>query len=88
MKKAINFNELAWNAPKHDDSYGYLPSDNFYTEIVEWLRQGTRLYRERVGNITTTRLSYSNSNYDVVATFDHSTKLIWWVFREQSSYEI
>lgn len=84
----LNFNELAWNAPQHENGFGYTPNDKYYNEIVKWLQSGERIWRERNENVTTTRISIKNSEYDVIASFYHENKMISWVFRHFTEYHI
>lgn len=84
----INFNELAWNSPKHENGYGYTPNDKYYNEIVEWLRSCKRIWRVKEGNVTTTRLSMENNDYDVIAEFYHENKMISYIFRPSNTFHI
>jgi hypothetical protein len=84
----INFNKLAWDAPKHGEVYGYIPTDKYYSEIIEWLKTGTKRYVTKGAKVTTTRLSMPNSEYDVVVEYTHETKMISWIFRQANTFEI
>lgn len=86
--KEINFNKLAWNAPKHGDVYGYVPTDEFYNEIINWLKTGTKRYVNKVNGVTTTRVAMPNSIYDVIAEYTHKTKMISWTFRKQNTFHV
>ena len=82
----LNFNALAWNAPEHDGEYGYLPTDEYYTEICSWLRSLDTRYKTRTGNVTTVRKSQRNCIWDVIVTYNHETKMISWIFRKCYEY--
>lgn len=84
----LNFNALAWEAPKHGDEYGYTPDDKYYQEICDWLSTGATRWKTRTNNITTVRKSFEDSIYDVVVTFNHTTKMISWIFRKCYEYAV
>jgi hypothetical protein len=85
----INFNKLAWNAPKHGETYGYVPTDKYYNEIVEWLKTGTKKYvSKKVNGVTVSRVSFQNSEYDAIVEFIHATKMISWTFRKHNEFHI
>ena len=98
IKEKLNFNELAWRSPKHEaegDSenlgFGYLPTDNHYQKIIEWLRSCAEhgvVWQFRSGNVTVKRMHIPESQYDVVVRFNHVTKMIDWVFRAPGCYEV
>ena len=92
-KADINFNELAWNAPKHGDKCGYVPTDEHYDDIINWLSSGTKLYVEKCKQSDGTkavisRVRFLDSPYDTVVTYLPETKLISWVYRKQNVFEI
>ena len=82
----INFNELAWKSPKHDGKYGYIPTDDMYEEIINWLKSGKELWREEKGNLSQFRVTFKNSMYDVIAVLDRETDMISWIFRSKGDY--
>ena len=84
----INFNKLAWDAPKHGDTYGYTPADEHYAEIVEWLKSGTKKWTSRLGNVTTTRVTFDESSCDAIVEYNHTNKMIFWTFRRINTYQI
>ncbi len=93
MTENINFNKLAWEAPKHGDKVGYLPTDKYYAEIVEWLKTGTKLYVEKTKQsdgtpVIISRVTFENSRYDAVITYVISTKMIAYIFREVGTYAV
>lgn len=84
----LNFNALAWEAPLHGDEYGYLPADEFYAEIIEWLKTGTTIWKSKTGNKSSKRISFEGYTHDVIATYNHTTKMINWVFKAKGTYQI
>lgn len=84
----INFNKLAWNAPKHGEEYGYLPTDEMYTTIIEWLKTGTKKWVTKSDNITTSRVNFSNSMYDAIVEYNPATKMISWTFRAVNEFHV
>lgn len=84
----LNFNSLAWNAPKHGEEYGYLPTDKYYNEIVEWLKTGTKKYVTKGKEKTSSRVTFPNSQYDAIVEFTHKTKMLSWTFRKSNEYHI
>lgn len=84
----LNFNKLAWEAPKHGDTFGYLPTDEHYDEIMTWLKTGTKRWKVRDEDVTTRRLSMPDSVYDVIAEYNHKTHMVSWTFRHCTVFEI
>lgn len=92
-KTMTNFNELAYNAPRHGEKYGYIPSDDHYNEIIEWLKTGTKLYTEKVKQFDGTssivsRVRFNGSEYDAVVTYIPETKMIAYNFRRSNAFEV
>ena len=93
MNTKINFNELAWNAPTHGDRIGYIPTDKYYKEIVEWLQTGTKVWTEKTKYsdgtpVIISRITFKDSQYDAVVDYIPSTEIINWTFRKISTYDI
>lgn len=85
----LNFNQLAWEAPIHGSEYGYLPTDEYYNDIMNWLKTGTVRWQVKSENgIFTVRKEFDNSKYDVVVTYNSITGLIMWRFILHYVYEV
>lgn len=89
----INFNELAWKAPEHDGKFGYLPTDPHYSDIMEWIKAGTELWRTKTnlpdGTVEIrSRVSFSDTQYDAVVTFNSTTNMVMWNFRPKGEYHV
>jgi hypothetical protein len=84
----INFNELAWNSPKHGDLYGYVPGDKWYEEIISWLKKGKTLWRVDGEGKVIKRMNVGSPRYDVVAEWYPATKMVSWVFQKPGEYYV
>lgn len=84
----LNFNELAWKAPKHGEEYGYTPTDEYYNDIIEWLKTGKKLYTVKGDKITTVRMEMPNVVHNVIVEFTHETKMVMWYFRKSNEFVI
>lgn len=84
----LNFNKLAWEAPEHNGKHGYAPADKYYTEIIEWLKTGTKKYVTKGNGVTLSRVTFPNSIYDAIVEYTHATKMISWTFRKVNEYHI
>lgn len=89
----INFNELTWKAPTHNGRIGYIPSDKYYNDIVEWLKTGRKIWVEKTKyadgtKVIKSRVHFENSRYDVIVDYIPETKMIAYTFREQNTYEV
>ena len=90
----INWNEVAWNAPNHDGDYGYLPSDEMYPKICEWLKSGEVLWEakgvdDKGRKVTSKRIAPEGwDNYDVIADYTHETKMVSYIFRKKNTFVV
>lgn len=95
MEKSINYNELAWETPIHDDDrMEYRPEDENYNVVLDWLKSlsgNTRYgpYENSInGNRCGTKRMRCSDGYDVIASFFPDTKGISYVFRPVYEYAI
>lgn len=84
----LNFNRLAWEAPEYPEGYGYKPTDKYYNEIIEWLKVGETIWITKEGTVSTKRIRFADSPYDVVASYHHESKMISWIFRHRSTFAV
>ena len=84
----LNFNQLAWESSEINGEYGYLPEHEHYEAIVAWLRTGRKIWSNRTGDITETRITFSGMRYDAIVRYRHTDGLIGWIFREVGTYEV
>ena len=73
---------LASLAPKHADGQGYLPTDEYYKQIMKWLNAGETLYnikgKDKNGKeVEVSRLKYDKeSELSIIAKFYKETQMI------------
>jgi hypothetical protein len=86
----INFNSLAWYAPKHDGIYGYKFGDEWYEDIVAWLNTGEQVWVDKDKEKTTKRLHgcIGARGWDVIARWYYESKIISWIFRESHVFHV
>lgn len=84
----LNFNEILWEAPEYEGVSGFLPSDKFYKEICEWLKSMKDVHRYKVDNETHVMKEIPDSDYNVVASFNHENKMIHYHFQRKFEYFI
>lgn len=77
----LNFNKLAWNSPNHCGKFGYLPGDEYYYDIIDWLKTGEVGYKtfgkDASGDdITITGLVFEQEKYRVIVTYYWKNEMI------------
>jgi len=87
--KTLNFNKLAWDAPVRNGHVGYLPTDEYYKEIIEWLRTGNTIWKVKMTNdVIQVRKEFKGLEYDAVVEYTKSTGSVMWWFRRHGEVHI
>ena len=72
----LNFEDLEKNAPRHNGSAGYLPKDQYYSEICGWLAKCALISKVTANNFVVIKKATLKSNQIVIASIDASTGMI------------
>jgi hypothetical protein len=87
--KTLNFNKLAWEAPVRNGQAGYLPTDEYYKEIIEWLRTGNTVWKVKMTNdVIQVRKEFKGLEYDVIVKYTKSTGSVIWWFRRHNEFRV
>lgn len=88
----LHLNKLAWESPsiyidaKGEEHRGFVPSDEFYDEIIKTFKSFPDVYREKFNGGAIIRKHYVGSdNWDVLIYWYSEVKMISFYF--QKSYE-